>query len=63
MKGKDSVIADALSQPEDKQNFFGIPVYDITPDIPATGSPLEAVRVTTQADPLLSKLKNQIFQG
>ena len=40
-----------------------IPVHHTTSEIPAIGSQLEAVRVETQADPVLSQLKHQIFQG
>ena len=64
------VIADALSWvsslepvPEDKDNLGVIPVLHITSEIPATRSQLEAVRVEIQADPVLSQLKHQIFQG
>ena len=70
LKSKDTVIADALIQvsplepdTEDKDNFDVIPVHNITSEIPATESHLEAVRVVTQADPLLSQHKHQVFQG
>ena len=68
LKGKDIVIDDALNQvsqldPEskDKENFSVIIVHHITSDIPAIGSQLAALRVATQANPVLSQLKHQIF--
>ena len=70
LKGEDNDIEDALSQvsphepeTEGRDNFGVIQVHHITSEIPDTGSFLEAVRVSTQADQVLSQLKHQIFQG
>ena len=70
LKGKGSVIRDALShviplEPgvADKDDFDTIPVHYITSEVSATESQLERVRLTMEAAPLLSQLKHQIFQG
>ena len=68
LKGKDNVIADALCcvsswKPEAADKDDIIPVHHITSEVSAIESQLERVRVVTHADPVLSQLKHQIFQG
>ena len=47
----------------DKDEFDAIPEHHITSKVSVMASQLERVRVATQADPGLSQLKHQIFQG
>ena len=47
----------------DKDNFDVIPVHHIMSEVSAMEFQLGRVRVVTQADPILSQLKHQIFQG
>ena len=70
LKGKDNVITDTLTyvrpmSPEavDKDDFDTIWVHHIMLEVSATEILLERVRVETQADPVLSHLNYQIFQG
>ena len=69
LKGKDNVIVDAPSQisplePEsaDKDVFDAILVHHITFKIPASESWLERIGVAMQTEPIVNKLKDQIFQ-
>ena len=69
LMGKDDVIADSPSQvsplepeSEDRDNFGTILVHHTTSEILATVSQLEAVRLETQADQVLSQL-NARFSG
>ena len=69
-KGKDNVLADSLTlvsplelESEDRDSFGIISVEHITSEIPTKGSLLHTVRMATQAEPVLSQLRHQIFQG
>ena len=67
LKGKDKVIADALNKvsplkPEPAQKTTLMQSQFITSEVLATQSQLEKVRLTMQADPILSQLKYQVFQ-
>ena len=70
LKGKEYIITDAFSQisplePEssDKDDIYVLYAYNIMIEIPATESWLKKIRLAMQADPILSQLKHQIFQG
>ena len=69
LKGRDNIIADAVScvsalKPDEahKDDFDVIPVpHHVTS--PSNGIPVRDNEGVTQADPILSQQKHQIFQG
>ena len=70
LKSKDNVITDTHScvsplewEAVDRDDFDEIPVHHITPEVSATEFQWERVRMSMQADPVLSQLQHQIFMG